>query len=81
MVAHGEEVARMEEDCALRGIYAEGAQALYETFMGAAKGSMAEDRARLLFAAMIGANLLSRAAGDAGWVAALRKSVKGAAAE
>jgi TetR/AcrR family transcriptional repressor of nem operon len=81
MVAHGEEVARMEEDCALRGVYADGAQALYETFMDAAKGSIAEDRARLLFAAMIGVNMLSRAAGDAGWVAALRKSVKDAAAE
>jgi hypothetical protein len=48
--------------------------------MGAAKGSIAEDRAKLLFAAMIGVNLLSRAAGDADWVAALRKSVKAAAA-
>jgi TetR/AcrR family transcriptional regulator, transcriptional repressor for nem operon len=81
MVAHGEEVARMDEDCTLRGVYAEGARALYETFMDAAKGSMAEDRARLLFAAMIGVNMLGRAAGDARWVAALRKSVKAAAAE
>jgi TetR/AcrR family transcriptional regulator, transcriptional repressor for nem operon len=80
MVAHGEDVARMEEDCALRGVYADGAQALYETFMDAAKGSIPEDRARLLFAAMIGVNLLSRAAGGAGWVAALRKSITRAAA-
>jgi TetR/AcrR family transcriptional repressor of nem operon len=80
MVAHGEEVGRMVEDCALRGVYADGARAFYETFMGAAKGSIAEDRAKLLFAAMIGVNLLSRAAGDADWVAALRKSVKAAAA-
>jgi TetR/AcrR family transcriptional regulator, transcriptional repressor for nem operon len=49
--------------------------------MDVTKGSMAEDRARLLFAAMIGANMLSRAAGDADWVAALRKSVRDAAAE
>jgi TetR/AcrR family transcriptional repressor of nem operon len=81
MVAHGEDVGRMEEECALRGVYAEGAKALYETFMDAAKGSMAEDRAKLLFAAMIGVNMLSRAAGDRRWVAVLRKSVKDAAAE
>jgi TetR/AcrR family transcriptional regulator, transcriptional repressor for nem operon len=81
MVAHGEEAARMEEDCALRGVYADGAQSLYQTFMDATKGTMPEDRARLLFAAMIGANMLSRAAGDADWVGALKKSVKDAAAE
>ena len=81
MVAHGEEAARMEKDCALRGVYADGAQSLYQTFMDATKGTMPEDRARLLFAAMIGANMLSRAPGDADWVAALKKSVKDAAAE
>jgi TetR/AcrR family transcriptional regulator, transcriptional repressor for nem operon len=81
MVAHGEEAARMDEDCALRGVYADGARALHETFMDAAKGSMPKDRARLLFAAMVGANLLGRAAGDADWVAALKKTVKAAAAE
>ena len=81
MVAHGEEVARMDEDCALRDIYTDGAQKLYETFMDATKGSMAKDRARLLFAAMVGANMLSRAAGDSDWVAALKKSVKAAATE
>ena len=58
-----------------------GAKALYETFMDAAKGSMPEDRAKLLFAAVIGVNMLSRVAGDARWVAALRRSVKDAAAE
>jgi TetR/AcrR family transcriptional repressor of nem operon len=81
MAAHGEEVARMDENCALRDVYAEGARLLHETFMDAAKGSMAKDRARILFAAMIGANILSRAAGDPDWVAALKKSIKAAAAE
>jgi len=81
MVAHGEEAARMEEGCVLRGVYAEGTRALYDTFMDAAKGSMTKDRARLLFAAMVGANMLSRAADDADWVADLRKSVKDAAAQ
>jgi TetR/AcrR family transcriptional regulator, transcriptional repressor for nem operon len=41
---------------------------------------MEDDKARLLFAAMVGANMLSRAAGDAEWVRALKKPVKDAAA-
>jgi TetR/AcrR family transcriptional regulator, transcriptional repressor for nem operon len=81
MVAHGEEVARMDEECGLRGVYVDGARVLYDTFMDAAKGTIAKDRAKLLFAAMVGANLLSRAAGDADWVDALRETVKAAAAE
>jgi TetR/AcrR family transcriptional repressor of nem operon len=82
MAAHGEEVARMEEGCELRGVYAEGAKTLFETFMDAAKASsMAKDQAQLLFAAMIGANMLGRATDDADWVAALRKTVKAAARE
>jgi TetR/AcrR family transcriptional repressor of nem operon len=81
MLAHGEEVARTEEGSELRDVYAEGARSLYETFMEAAKGSMEDDKARLLFAAMVGANMLSRAAGDAEWVGALKKSVTDAAAQ
>jgi len=42
---------------------------------------MEADKARLLFAAMVGANMLSRAAGDAEWVGALKKPVKDAAAQ
>jgi len=79
MLAHGEEAARSEEGSKLRGVYAEGARALYETFMESAAGSMDDDRARLLFAAMVGANLLSRAAGDADWAEALKKTVRRAA--
>ena len=79
MAAHGEEAARMEKGCELRGVYAEGAETLFETFMDAAKASsMAKDRAQLLFAAMIGANMLGRATDDADWVAALKKTVKAA---
>jgi TetR/AcrR family transcriptional regulator, transcriptional repressor for nem operon len=82
MVAHGEESARMEDGCELRGVYAEGAKALFDTFMDAAKASsMEKDRAQLLFAAMVGANMLGRATDDADWVAALRKTVKAAARE
>ena len=78
MVAHGEDVARMDEDCALHAVYADGAKGLHDTFIDAAKGSMAEAQAELVFAAMIGASLLSRAAGDAGWIANLKKSIKSA---
>src|SRR5277367_1742688 len=81
MVAHGEEAARMDEGCELRGVYAEGAKTLYETFMDAAKGSMTKDKAKLLFAAMVGANMLGRATDDADWAAALKKTVRAAAAE
>jgi TetR/AcrR family transcriptional regulator, transcriptional repressor for nem operon len=42
---------------------------------------MAKDRARLLFAAMVGANMLGRATGGADWAAALKKTVKAAAIE
>lgn len=81
MVAHGEDVARMDEDCALRGVYAGGAKGLHDTFMDAARGSIAEAQAELVFAAMIGANLLSRAAGDTGWTANLKKSIKSAVSQ
>ena len=81
MLAHGEETARMDEGGELRSIYAEGARLLYETFMEAAGKTMAADRARLVFAAMVGANLLNRAVGEAEWVAAMTKSVKDAAAQ
>jgi len=80
MAAHGEESGRMEEGSELRGIYAEAAQALYAIFMDAADGTRWTDRAQLPFAAMIGVNMLSRAAGDGDWVAALEKSVLDAVA-
>ena len=81
MVAHGEEAARMDEGCELRGVYAEGAETLYETFMDAAMRSMTKGKAELLFAAMVGANMLGRATGDADWAAALKSTIKAAAAE
>jgi TetR/AcrR family transcriptional regulator, transcriptional repressor for nem operon len=81
MVAHGEDVSRMNEDCSLRAVYADGAKGLHDTFMAAAKGSSAEAQAEIVFAAMIGANLLSRAAGDTGWIANLKKSIKSAVSQ
>ena len=81
MLAHGEEAARLEDDSDLRAVYAEGAGSLYETFMAAAQGSMGEASAQLIFAAMIGANLLSRAADGAAWVDTLKMVVKEAAAQ
>lgn len=78
MLAHGEEAARLEENSELRGVYDAGARSLYETFMAAA-GSMDKDRAKLLFAAMIGANMLSRATGDSDWAEDLKNTVKRAA--
>jgi TetR/AcrR family transcriptional repressor of nem operon len=80
MLAHGEEAARMDEQGELRNAYAQGACLLHDTFMEAAEGTTDKDRARLLFAAMVGANMLSCAAGNEEWVGALRESVREAAA-
>ena len=49
--------------------------------MDAADGAMTQDQARLLFAAMVGVNMLSRAVGEAAWIDGLRKTIKDAAAE
>jgi TetR/AcrR family transcriptional regulator, transcriptional repressor for nem operon len=81
MTAHGEEAARMEDGCELRGVYADGTKLLFDTFMTTAAGSMPKEQAQLLFVAMIGANMLGRATNDAAWVVALRKTVKAAARE
>ena len=78
MVAHGEEATRQNGDGELRSVYARGARALYDAFVSTAKGAVDEDRARLLFAAMVGANMLGRGTGNAGWVEDLKKTVKAA---
>jgi len=79
MVAHGEEASRTIESSGLRSVYSDGARSVYEAFMEAAKGSMEEDKARLLFAAMIGANMLSCATDGADWLDSVKESVKIAA--
>jgi TetR/AcrR family transcriptional regulator, transcriptional repressor for nem operon len=79
MQGHGEDAARSHEGGALRSAYADGAGALYETFLTKACKTMDEDRARLLFAAMVGANMLGRASGEADWTKEIKKAVLDAA--
>jgi TetR/AcrR family transcriptional repressor of nem operon len=78
MQAHGEDAARSEDGRPLRAVYAEGAGALYHIFTTKAGETMDEDRARLLFAAMVGANMLGRASGDADWAEEIKNSVRNA---
>lgn len=78
MQGHGEDAAR-DGGGTLRAVYADGAGALYRTFMAKAGHTMDADQARLLFAAMIGANMLARASGDADWTKELGHAVGDAA--
>lgn len=80
MQAHGEDAARSTDGGTLRTVYAEGAGALHDIFLGGARPMMDEDRARLLFAAMVGANMLGRASGDADWVEQIKTAVRRATA-
>jgi TetR/AcrR family transcriptional regulator, transcriptional repressor for nem operon len=81
MVAHGEEAARTEEGSDLRRVYVAGARSLYETFMRKAEGTTDENCAKLLFAAMVGANLLSRFGHENNeqWIEGLKTAVMDAA--
>lgn len=78
MQAHGEDAARSEDGTPLRGVYAEGAGALYRIFTAKMGETMDADRAGLLFAAMVGANMLGRASGDADWAEEIKRSVRDA---
>lgn len=70
-------------------LYGESVEALFTQFSGQAQGGEAEKhpvgedrrKAMLLFAAMVGAGLLSRAAGDTPWVRELQEAVCRAAPE
>lgn len=79
MQGHGEDAARAQDDGKLRQVYADGAGALYQAFLTRAAGTMDDDRAKLLFAAMVGAAMLGRASGYVDWVADLKHAVSSAA--
>ncbi|GEP00728.1 TetR/AcrR family transcriptional regulator [Methylobacterium haplocladii] len=79
MQGHGEDAARSHEGGPLRAIYADGAGSLYQAFMAKAGKTMGEDRAKLLFAAMVGANMLGRASGEEDWTQDLKQAVRDAA--
>ena len=80
MLAHGEEAARADDASGLRQAYSAGAERLHDTFVELAGGEVGKDRADLLFAAMVGVGLLSRATDGAEWVGVLERAVRTAAA-
>ncbi|THB83536.1 TetR/AcrR family transcriptional regulator [Pantoea allii] len=75
MQGHGEDAARSQDGGALQAVYADGAGALYRTFLSKAGDTMDEQQAKLLFAAMVGANFLGRASGDADWAKELKRAI------
>lgn len=78
MQGHGEDAARSQEGGVLRAAYADGAGALYHAFMDKACQTMDRDQAILLFAAMVGANMLGRASGEAEWAKEIKRAVSDA---
>ncbi len=80
MIALGQDAATGEADQPLREAYREGARRLFEAFGAAAETNAAtalpRERVVLLFAAMVGANLLARAAGGASWVEDMQEIVR-----
>lgn len=79
MFAHGGEAARVEAADELRKAFDAGAHKLYETFKELDRKSHGADELNLLFAAMVGANMLNLSTGDAAWVQPLKHSVAKAA--
>lgn len=74
--------SQLPDGAATTGTYRHGVQALLEQFRAAATAGdvpaqehRGDDDILLLFAAMVGAGLLSRAAGDAPWVQQLQSAV------
>ena len=76
-----------EADVSSRESYRNGTEALYSQFLDhmarsrVANGASSEQKAKVLFAAMIGARLLAQSVGDAEWVRSLKSAVKAEAAQ
>lgn len=70
-----------------RDSYRGGTQALYSQFLDhiarsrAANGASSDQKAKVLFAAMIGARLLAQSVGDSEWIRSLKNAVKAEAAQ
>lgn len=87
IVAFAPYAASRESEASTRMTYDTGTGALLGTFLGLQEGAggaalppRVTPDALLLFAAMIGARVLAEAAGDAGWVSAVKSAVIDAAA-
>lgn len=77
IMAYGHRVSHTrEDDDSLPEAYSKGAEALFDTFMQAADGAdLPKEKLQLLFAAMVGANLLASATNGSSWARELQKVV------
>ena len=79
MVALAQDAAPHHSTPALNAVYQTGVEQLFETFTAiASEGQLEEissERLALTFAAMVGANMLSRATGDQKWVKGVKHAL------
>jgi TetR/AcrR family transcriptional repressor of nem operon len=79
MVALAQDAASHQANHALNAVYQTGVEQLFETFAAiASEGQLKEisrERLVLTFAAMVGANVLSRATGDQKWVKCVKQAL------
>jgi TetR/AcrR family transcriptional repressor of nem operon len=78
MVALATDVAKRAPDDPLRSAYNAGVRSLFDTFAELATthaSPATADRLRMLFAAMVGSNMLARSGNGEGWSARFRQSV------
>ena len=80
MVALAPEAAGRAPDDPLRRAYNEGVRGLFDTFAELASDGRpaAEDRLRMLFAAMVGSNMLARSGHGEGCSTSVKQSVMAA---
>lgn len=79
LVAFAAPVVTGEVNEACAEAYVSGTEKLLETFVS--EMTQDEDKARVLFAAMVGARLLAQAVGDAPWVKQMEAAVNKAASQ
>jgi len=87
MIAFAPHVTAEAADESSRESYRDGTEALYAQFLDhmaksrTANGASSDQEAKVLFAAMIGARLLSQSVGDTEWIRLLKSAVKAEAAQ
>lgn len=87
MITFAPHVAAEAADESSRESYRNGTEALYAQFLDhmaksrATNGPSSDQEAKVLFAAMIGARLLSQSVGDTEWIRSLKSAVKAEAAQ
>jgi TetR/AcrR family transcriptional regulator, transcriptional repressor for nem operon len=74
MVAFAADAALRSTDDPLRRAYDSGVRALLDTFAELTEANRSRADVRMLFAAMVGSNILARSSHDRGWVARFKRS-------